>query len=202
MLNRKQRRSLLRCRKGSTALEFAFVLPVMVWMMSGALEFAMYSYTSAVMEGSVHLSSRLGKTGYTEEELTGVSREDMILQMIRDQSFVMIDTNDMSIETKVYGQLSNIQQPEPYIDSNNNGSYNLGEPFNDINGNGVRDVDMGAAGLGDAEDIVVYTVVYPYRVMTPFLTTVIGDENGEIPIRASVIVKNEPWEKVLYGDDV
>ena len=188
-----------RDTRGATAIEFAFILPVMVWMLCGTLEFATWYYADFVLEGSVIQSSRLAKTGYSEQGTTGVTRENMILNMIRNQAFVLMDPSKITITTKVYKSIQNVAQPEPFTDSNHNGSYNVGEPFDDVNGNGQWDADMGTAGMGGAEDIVLYTVTYPWKIMTPFLSKVIGNSQGLRPITSSVIVKNEPWEKITYG---
>ena len=185
--------------RGSTTVEYAMVLPVLLWLTAGTMEFGLYYYSTSVLEGAVNLSSRLGRTGYTEEEDTGVSREDMIIEMLREESFALMDPDQLQIETQVYNDLSAIDEPEEFVDANGNDTYDLGETFDDVNGNGQRDSDMGAAGLGNAGDIVVYTAIYPWEIKTPFLTHLFGNGDGSLPIRSSVVVKNEPWENVVYG---
>ena len=95
-----------------------------------------------------------------------------------------------SIETLVYANFEDIDQPEPYHDINLNGEYDGGEPFTDVNGNGQWDSDMGLAGLGGPGDVVVYRVTYPWAILTPIVQTVAGET---ITHQASIAVRNEPY---------
>jgi Flp pilus assembly protein TadG len=190
--------NLLRDCRGATTIEYAMILPIMIWLAFGTLEFSVAYYSSSVLEGAVTFSSRLAKTGYSETDTTGQSREDMIREMIAAQASTLMDPDKVTIETRVYGNLGNINQPEPYIDGNSNNSYDSGESYSDINGNGLWDTDMGSAGVGGADDIVVYIVTYPWQVMTPFLRETIGTD-GIITLQTSVVVKNEPWETDVFG---
>jgi hypothetical protein len=190
----------IRNQKGGTAIEYAFILPVMLWMFSGTLEFSLYYYCNTILEGAVNLSSRLGKTGYDEEASTGQTREDMIIALLREESFTLMDPDLVEIETQVYESMTQIDEPEPFVDANGNGVYNAGETYSDTNGNGAWDSDMGAAGLGNSGDIVVYTAVYPWQIKTPFLSEFLSPTgDGNLPIRVSIVVKNEPWEHIVYG---
>ena len=65
-----------------------------------------------------------------------------------------------------------------------------GVNFQDINGNGVWDQDMGIAGLGNPGDVVVYTVSYPWQIMTPVVQGIIGNTFN---ISARTVVRNEPY---------
>ena len=48
------------------------------------------------------------------------------------------------------------------------------------------------SGLGTAGNIVVYKIMYPWHVMTPFIGDIVGD-HGEIDLVAYSVVKNEPY---------
>jgi hypothetical protein len=62
--------------------------------------------------------------------------------------------------------------------------------FVDVNGNGQWDDDMGKAGLGNPGDVVVYTVTYPWPIMTPLMKPIIGNS---ITLTARSVVRNEPY---------
>ena len=49
--------------------------------------------------------------------------------------------------------------------------------------------------VGEAGEKVVYTVSYDWHVMTPFLGTILGDEEGIFPISSMTVVVNEPFEE-------
>jgi hypothetical protein len=181
--------TFFRRQDGATAIEFAFVAPVLALILSGIVELSMIMYTTAVMEGATTISSRLGKTGFST---TSESRQDMIYDMIRDQCGALIDMSKVTITTLSYGSFDNVGKPEPYTDSNHNGHYDIGEPYTDVNGNGEWDADMGASGVGGADDVVLYRVTYPWPILTPLMS--IFFTNGAYTITSSVLVKNEPYD--------
>lgn len=181
-------RRFLRCKDGITSLEFAFIVPVFIVLVMGIIEFSMIMFTFAVMESATYSTARLGKTGYTDPEL---SREAFILQTITERTTGFLDPELLSITATVYANFDDVGAPEPYIDGNGNDVYDLGESYSDINGNGQWDSDMGSAGYGDANDIVVYTITYPWTIMTPVVSTIIG---GVYDVTVRTVVKNEPYD--------
>ena len=52
---------------------------------------------------------------------------------------------------------------------------------------------MGAAGLGGAGDIVLYTLRYDWSLLTGLLDPLMGDDNGVMQLAASIVVRNEPF---------
>lgn len=183
-------RRLWRAREGASALEFAILAPVFILLMLGITEFAIIMLVSNIMENATSISSRLGRTGYNEAAL---SREATIRAQVERKAGVFLDPARLTIDAKSYSQFNQIGDAEPWNDSNHNGIAEAGE-YTDINGNGVYDTDMGMAGYGGAEDVVVYTVRYPWPVMTPIMRELVGDANGEFIITAHAVVKNEPYD--------
>lgn len=186
-ISRRVKKRMATNSEGATAIEFAFVAPVFLMLSFGIVEFSMIMFTTAVMESATSNTARMGKTGYSAP---GVSRQQQIINNIRDKTGGLLNPSLLQINTLVYSSFTNIAQPEPYTDSNHNGIYNAGEPFTDVNGNGAWDPDMGRAGLGSANDIVVYTVSYPWPIMTPVVSQIIG---SSINLVARAVVKNEPF---------
>jgi len=210
---------VLRQQDGNVIIEFAIIAPVLLLIVFGIVELSLIMYTQSVMEGATTISARLGKTGYTED---GISREQTILDALNAHATGFVDVSRFTIESKSYGQFDEIGDAEPYVDTNGNGAYDgaeaytdqngngaydsgepyvdsdgngahgTGETYTDVNGNGSWDEDMGEAGYGDANDIVVYTVNYPWSIMTPMMSAIMGD-NGVITLTASAVVKNEPY---------
>lgn len=177
-----------RCPCGVTAIEFAVIAPVLILMLFGILEFALIMLVTNMMESATAISSRLGKTGYSA---AGISREETILASIRERAGELIDPAQLVITSKFYEQFDQIGDAEPWNDSNHNGTPEPGE-YTDINGNGHYDADMGLAGYGNADDIVVYTVRYPWGITTPIMRELIG-RDGVYTITTHAVVKNEPY---------
>lgn len=179
----------LRDCRGVTAIEFAVIAPVLMLLLFGIIEFSLIMLASNVMESATNISSRLSKTGYAEGS---ISREQTIINSLKAQAGSLLDTTKLTISTKYYQQFDQINDPEPYTDTNGNGSHDAGEPYTDINGNGQWDADMGLAGNGGPGDIVVFTVSYPWPISTPIISDLVG-HNGTYTITTHAVVKNEPY---------
>jgi Flp pilus assembly protein TadG len=182
-------RRFVRCRRGTSAIEFAFAAPAALLAACGVIDMSLAMFASTLAEGGLREASRMGITGYTP---AGVSRQDRILQILSEHTIGLIDMSTANITFRVYRGFEDIGKPEPFVDANDNDVYDAGESFNDVNGNGVWDADMGVAGVGGPGDVVVYTMTYDWTVLTPLIATVFGD-NGKIRMSASVAVRNEPW---------
>jgi Flp pilus assembly protein TadG len=177
------------CR-GAAALEFALSAPFMITLMVGIMEIAMMSFSSALVEGAVRNASRFGITGLEVDG--GVSRETAIIQQIQHDTLGMIEIDNSNIQTLVYPSFEDIGLPEPFNDTAPaNGIYDEGETFNDINGNGQWDPDMGQAGAGGPGDVVVYRVSYEWPLMLGLLSKSFG---SSIDLGASIAVRNEPYD--------
>jgi len=180
---------LRRNRKGSAVTEFAIAAPVVIMATVGIIEFSMILFVSSLLEGGLREASRFGLTGF---QPNGLTREERILKIVEDHTHGLVDGTAANLSTLVYPSFDSIGQPEPFTDENSNGTFDAGEPYMDINGNNQWDPDMGAAGLGGPEDIVLYTIDYDWPLMTGMLNGFIGN-NGKIELRASVVVRNEPY---------
>jgi TadE-like protein len=178
---------LLRSARGVTTLEFAFIAPILFLFIMGIVEFSLIMFVLATMESATDFTARTGKTGYTA---AGLSREQTIINSIQSRTAGLLDPTKIVITYTIYPSFNNVNGPEPFTDTNHNGVYDEGEPFVDINGNGVWDADMGAAGLGNPGDVVVYNVSYPWHIMTPIVSVLTGDP---YMLTVRTVVKNEPF---------
>jgi Flp pilus assembly protein TadG len=176
-------------RRGSAAVDFALVVGPFVLLVIGLLEFGMLMIGQTLLQSAVAEASRFGLTGRT---LEGQTREDVIAAMVNEAGIGLIDPARLVFETLVYPSFDSVGKPETFTDTNGNGQWDAGEPFADINGNGQWDADMGAAGLGGPEDIVLYRVRYDWQMLTPLLTHLLPGE-GKIRLEASLAVRNEPF---------
>ncbi len=176
-----------RCDAGQAIVEFAFIAPALLGILCGIIEFSGILFAQTLLEGGAREASRYGITGAAPN---GMSRQDMILQILSDNSFGVIDTDNVNIETLVYQNFGDVGQPEPFTDDNGNGVYDVGEAFNDINSNGSWDQDMGTAGLGGPGDVVVYRLTYDWAIMVPIFRPLFGDQ---ITLDANIAVRNEPF---------
>lgn len=178
-----------RERDGVTAVEFALTFPLVAMLVIAIIEFGMIQFTSILMESGLRDASRYGITGYEE---SGISRMDRIIQIVAEHTLGLVDMTKADFQILVYPGFGDVGG-ESYVDGNGNGTYDSGETFTDKNDNGVWDSDIGVPGPGDSGEVVVYRIRYDWPLFMPWMASLIGSD-GTFPIRASVAVRNEPWD--------
>lgn len=188
-LLRLSRRTARHGQRGATAVEFALIAPFYFLLIIGIMESAMVMFAQHVLECAAANGSRTGKTGYVGGSQT---QAQTIADTVNKMAGFIMDSSKISITATAYKSLSAIGTGEPFIDANGNGKWDTGENFTDTNGNGKYDSDIGAAGYGNAGDIVVYTVTYPWPIMTPIMQNVLG-KDGVMNLQSRIVVKNEPY---------
>ena len=181
---------LLRATQGATAVEYAILAPVLLLLLVGIIEYNAMMYASTVLEGATAIASRQGKTGYVA---SGMSQQDYIYGVVQNRVSGILTPAQLQITSKSYANLAVVGKPEPCVSppaTPCNGTPGIN--FVDVNHNGIWDSDQGAAGLGTSGDIVVYTVTYPWKIMTPIMLSYLGT-NGTFTLTSSSIVRNEPY---------
>ncbi|MDV7340382.1 pilus assembly protein [Terasakiella sp. A23] len=184
-------KSLKQDEKGVAAIEAALYFPMLALAIMAVAEMGLIMFASTLLEGSLREASRYGITGQEQED---VSREDYIRTVIDGTMIGLVDINDATIEVKTYPSFADIETGEPFIDGNGNSSYDDGETYTDVNDNGQWDEDMGVDGAGGSGDVVRYTVSINWEVMSPLMEPFFAKNDGVFPLRASMTVRNEPWE--------
>ena len=179
------------CRRGAAVIEFAFVIPLLLVFIVGIMELSRITLAISLLEGGLREASRFGITGLDSDD--SASREEQILALINHHGAGLYQIDQSNLSTLIYPNFALIGDPEPYTDTDGNGTHDPGEPFTDVNCNGNWDADMGRAGLGVGGEIVLYKVDYPLKLMTGYLGNALGD-SGKIDLEASVAVRNEPFE--------
>jgi hypothetical protein len=189
-------KAFFACRRGNSAVEFAFAAPVLLLALAGIIEISLVMFVTVLAEGGLREASRYGITG---QEPEGISREQQIVDIIVEHTHGLIEVSADNVTFRVYDSFEHIGQEEPYDDANGNGEYDEGETLlEDWNGNGVWDADSGEEGIGSSGEIVVYEVAYQWAFLTP-LFKVFGGDDGKLDLTASMAVRNEPFDS--SGDD-
>jgi Flp pilus assembly protein TadG len=203
-------RRFVRQSEGATIIEFALIIPIVLMITFGIMEISLCMASLVTLEGGLKEASRYGITSQSTAppDITKVptafkvgndNRLMTIGYILNINTLDLIDLNTATISTAVYSSFSAVKDGEPYTDTNANGVYNVGEPYSDMNCNGTRDgAGSSGAGVGGAGNIVVYTVNYNWKILTPIIGQWLGkpDPNNAgryiIPMSASIVVKNEP----------
>jgi len=180
-------RRLWRDESGTTAIEFAFIALGLVYLMVAIIEFSMAMTVGNSLESATNMSSRLGKTGYVDEDAE--TQAQTILDEVERRVGPMIDMAKIEITNEVYNDFQSLTNPDLFEDKNDDGDTGDPGEWTDVDGDGFRD---GSEGTGVAGNIVVYQVSYPWKVITPLMGNIIGD-GGIINLSAYSVVKNEPY---------
>ncbi|MCP5373246.1 MAG: pilus assembly protein [Hyphomicrobiales bacterium] len=184
-------RRFRRNTDGSPMIEFAFAAPALFLIVAGTMELGVAMFTNILMESSLRDAARWGITGQEPESGTRLSR---IIEMIDQHTLGLVDMSEANLQILTYPGFDEVGRGEEFVDGNGNGSYDVGETFTDSNGNGGWDSDMGVAGAGASGEVVVYRITYKWPLLTPLVGKLIGDADGKFGLRASVAVRNEPWD--------
>lgn len=184
-------KKLQRDRSGSTALEFAIVIPFFLVLTISVVEFSLLGFATVLVEGGLREAARYGITGLHPNSGT---REQRIAEILNEHAAGFFNVSADDIQTLVYPNFSDIGKNEPYTDEDGNNQYDVGEPYTDINCNGQWDADMGLAGAGGGDEVVLYTVRERYVSITGVIDPLITTSDGsDYEIEASIAVRNEPF---------
>jgi Flp pilus assembly protein TadG len=212
-------RRFARNSEGATVIEFALIFPLVLMLTFGIMEISLCMASLVTLEGGLKEASRFGITSQNTAppdatlvpnafKVGNDPRLMMIGYILNVNTLDLIDLNQATITTAVYTSFSAVKDGEPYNDLNSNGQYDgpgtpgvpaAGEPYSDMNCNGSRDgPGASGAGVGAAGNIVVYTVNYNWKILTPIIGQFLGKPDPsspgrfQIPMSASIVVKNEP----------
>ena len=183
-------RALLACRRGASAIEAAFALPIFILLITGIAELSMVLFVSVLAEGGLREAARYGLTGQVPGATT---REEQLVQIVKDHTHGLIEISPSNVTFRVYDEFGHIDAEEPFVDANGNGKFDDGEDFTDWNGNDSWDKDTGEAGSGAAGEIVFYEIEYQWSFLTP-LFQVFGGDDGKLDLNASIAIRNEPYD--------
>lgn len=195
----------VRRRDGSAAVEFAIAAPTIVVAAATATG-ALFLHAGGVsLETGVAAAARGVVTGARPD---GEDRAAAVRRIVTNHvcpsggGFCFWDPSWISesddgvvsplrVTTRAYVDPRNIGRPEPFTDAApENGVYDAGEAFLDVNENGVWDADMGRAEPGGGGDYVVFSVAMAQAVDNPLLRAVVG---AQLIREARLVVRNEPF---------
>jgi Flp pilus assembly pilin Flp len=217
-LSASRLRRFARQSEGATIIEFALIFPIVLMITFGIMEISLCMASLVTLEGGLKEASRYGITSQstappdvnkvpTAFKVGNDNRLMTIGYILNQNTLDLIDLDAATITTKIYSSFSAVKDGEPYTDTNANGVYDppgtpsipAGEPYSDMNCNGIRDgAGSSGTGVGASGNIVVYTVNYNWKILTPIIGQWLGKPDPGnagryiIPMSASIVVKNEP----------
>jgi Flp pilus assembly protein TadG len=177
--------SLRRNVRGATLLEFGLVAGPLILTIMAIGDLGYQSYLRAVTRGALEKAARAASVGTLNN-----SQIDAYIEA----QMATINTKNGTTSTtkKSYYNFSRVGKPEKITtDTVPLGSYNVGDCYEDANGNGSYDTNSGASGLGGADDIVYYEVTVSLPRLFP-MAKLLGWSATQTAT-ASTMVRNQPW---------
>ncbi len=164
-----RRAAMQHARKGTTATEMALLTPVFFLLLIGITETCLVLTAQQLLENAAFNAARLAKTGYVSGVYT---QGQTVAQLVSNElgSFgALIDTSKITTTSTAYND------------------------FADVGAAG-----KGTAGLGKAQQIIVYTITYPWKLFTPLMGNVIGtwdagSNSWVVNLTSRIVVRNEPY---------
>lgn len=169
---------------GAALMEFALILPALCMLLMAIFSLGYRSYAASVLQGSLQEAARMATVG-------GVSQAQIDAR-VRYRLNHFANRATVTITTSSYFEFSGVAMPERITsDTTPIGSYNTGDCYEDVNGNGQFDLDRGRSGLGGADDIVRYQVAMTYPQIVP-VGRFLGWSDTET-LTASTALRNQPY---------
>jgi hypothetical protein len=161
---RKLIRQYITSTDGSNLIEFAFVAPVFLLILIELFDLGCMMIVQNALDAGARAASRFGLTGAN----AGIARDQAIknevIATVASYSGGIVKPDGIQIVVESYPALTALNQPEPFVDANGNGKYDVGEFYVDVNGNGKWDGDQGTVGsFGTGGQAVKYTVGYDWN---------------------------------------
>jgi Flp pilus assembly protein TadG len=90
---------------GMSAVELAFVLPILILLIMGIFEFGLIMFYSSSIEAAATYGARLGKTGYNDSTQT---RDEYVKEKITERLRPVLDIDELTITAKTYADFGSI----------------------------------------------------------------------------------------------
>lgn len=179
-------RRIFRDDKGAGLVEFALIAPVLVFTLLGMFEVGYNLYVQSQLQGAVQKAAR---SSTIEAASTSETQIDAAVKTAVQR---IVNNATVSFSRQSYSGFFDVAQPEDYDDINEDDVCNDGEPFEDVNGNGIWDADRGRDGFGGARDVVLYEVDVRYK--RAFGVSQLLGFSDHVDFKATTVLRNQPFD--------
>ena len=183
------RRTIATNDAGVSTVEFALIAPTFLALLMGVFDLGFAMYAKAMLQGAVEEGARSASLENTQWSVIEARVSDQVTTVIP----VGNTATDISfdLDPTYYGNYNDIELPEDFTDTNNNGQRDSNECFVDRNGNGNYDLDVGLAGRGGAQDVVSISAEVTYRKVFPLWSLLNLPQTQTIS--ATTYLRNQPF---------
>jgi Flp pilus assembly protein TadG len=176
--------AVLRDRRGAALIEFAIIMPVMLMLIMGTMEFGVNIYVRAVLEGAIQQAGRNTSLESGSTNLTTIHTN------LESRVKAILPGATVTPTRKNYSSFIAASTPEQRYDSNSDGVLDSLDCFYDLNGNGLLD-DGSKSGIGSANDVVMFTETVTYPTLIPAASAL--GISPTTSISATTLLRNQPY---------
>ncbi len=178
-------RTLASDRHGATIVEFAIVLLPLSVMMCGLFDLGYRQYVAVQLQDALTQAARTVTVGTSTTATTINAVVTAKIRLVARNATVVVTPTS-------YDSFDHVAKPEPITtDTAPLGSYNAGDCFTDVNGNGAWDADGGLSGTGGSDDVVLYTARASYPAIMPMYGLLGWSSTSTVT--ATAMMKNQPY---------
>ena len=165
-------RRIRRRDDGVTAVEFAMVAPVFLFLIFAILETSLMFVVATVMQGEVAIASRVIRTGQLQE---GDDALGTFTELLCGNLDNVLSCENVIIDVRTFDDFGEMEFDQ-FVDEDGSASGNEFDP-------------------GGADKIVLVRIAYLYNTVTPFLDQLLTtDASGNVMLFAGTAFKNEPFK--------
>ncbi len=163
MMNGMNLKRFLKGEQGATIVEYALVAPIFILIMCGLFEISAVLFVLVTLDSAVSEISRFGRTGDT---ISGETQLATARRILIDHTYGLVDTSQVIFRIQPVLTFSAADTSPATVES----------------------VDFGGTSSN-----VIYTVTYPWTIITPFISTAAFGGDPTVNLSATAVVKNEPF---------
>ncbi len=161
-------------KRGSAAVEFAFIAVPFFFFIFGLMEICVIFIMSTLLEHGVQEASRGIRTGQAQQiSLTAAQFKDQICDQLTD---LMPCATKLSVDVQTFGTFGTTSNIDP------------------LDGAGALDTSQFGYNPGAANEIVMVRAFYEWDLITPVLSAPLKNMAGNKHlIQANMVFRNEPF---------
>jgi Flp pilus assembly protein TadG len=168
-------RNIVRCTRGTSAVEFAIVAAPFIGLLVALFETAMVFFAGRVLDETVEEASRVILTGQAQSN--GMS-QTQFASWVCSNTYGLFNCGGFMINVQNYSSFSSASTATPTLTFNSSGAVTNTFSYN----------------TGAANDIVVVQVMYQWPiVLGPLSFNLSNLSNGNRLLVSTAVFKNEPY---------
>jgi Flp pilus assembly protein TadG len=174
-------------RKGSAAIEFAFVAPIFFAILLGIFEVGIMFFAQSMLQNGTSDMARMIRTG--QAQAAGTSQAAFRTALCDKISALIPCDSNLLVDVEAFPSY---------------GGVNYASPFNNPQAANVQDRTLNTGlnnySTGNACDVVLVRVFYTWPLFTPGLTSYLANVAGnKYLLSAAAAFRNEPFNNNAAG---